>query len=327
MSADRIRVPVRPHPPWPGIEHQLSRHRLFIRHTPATSPEAEPAVFVHGLGGSAQNWTDLSDALSDHLAVDAIDLPGFGHSAPARRVTIPSLAQDVAAWIVESKRGPVHLVGHSLGGAAAVYLAATRQQLVRTLTLISPAMPFRNPRRSHQARFVPMLALPQLARIADRAMRGRTPQQLVDEIVLGTWADPDKIHPQRRREAISEARRRLAIPWNSSAYISTYRGLMATFLQSFVPGSHSLWRLARQITAPTLVVWGKQDRVIDVRLAPETGEAIPDSRLLILNRVGHVAMMEEPAAVARAIVAMLDEVRRAEGSDTPAATADLDSPL
>ncbi|GAB3219728.1 hypothetical protein GCM10027447_03110 [Glycomyces halotolerans] len=303
----------------------MSRRRLFIRHTPATSSEAEPGVCVHGLGGSAQNWTDLADALSDHVAVDAIDLPGFGHSEPIRRVTVPSLAQDVAAWIVESGRGPVHLVGHSLGGAVSVYLAATRPHLIRTLTLISPAMPFGNPRRSHQAKYVPMLMLPHLARLADRALRSRTPQQVVDEIILGTWADPELIHPQRRREAIAEARRRLAVPWHSSAYVATYRGLMASFLQSFVPGSHSLWRLARKIEVPTLIVWGKQDRVIDVRQAPGTGAAIPDSRLLILNRVGHVAMMERPAAVARAMVAMIEETHESHGPQAERAPSVLDS--
>ncbi|MEV3938905.1 alpha/beta fold hydrolase [Glycomyces sp. NPDC049804] len=305
-----IRTPARPHPPFPGMEHQLSRRRLFIRHTPPTARGAEPAVFVHGLGGSSQNWTDLADALSDHLSVDAIDLPGFGHSAPAPRVTVPLLAQDVAAWIVESGRAPVHLAGHSLGGAVSVYLAATRPNLVRTLTLVSPAMPFANPRRSHQARYVAMLAVPRMAWFADRAMRGRTPEQVVDDIVLGTWADPDLIHPQRRREAIAEARRRLSVPWNSRAYIQTYRGLMASFFQAFVPGTHSLWRLARHIECPTLVVWGKQDRVIDVRQAPPAALAIPDSRLLILDQTGHVAMMERPQAVARAMAAMFEEARQ-----------------
>jgi pimeloyl-ACP methyl ester carboxylesterase len=310
-EADGVRNPSRPHPPFPGVEHQLSRRRLFIRHTPPTAPGAEPAVFVHGLGGSAQNWTDLADALSDRLAVDAIDLPGFGHSAPAPRVTVPLLAQDVAAWIIESGRAPVHLAGHSLGGAVSVYLAATRPNLVRTLTLISPAMPFANPRRSHQARFVPMLAVPHMAWFADRAMKSRTPEQVVDDIFLGTWADPSVVHPQRRREAIAEARRRLAVPWNSRAYIQTYRGLMASFFQAFVPGTHSLWRLARTIECPTLVVWGKQDKVIDVRQAPPTALAMPDSRLLILDRTGHVAMMERPQFVARAMAAMFDEVRNA----------------
>ncbi|WP_335986304.1 alpha/beta fold hydrolase [Glycomyces sp. MUSA5-2] len=315
VDAGEVRTPRRPHAPWPGIEHQVSRRRLFIRHTPATAPGAEPAVFVHGLGGSAQNWTDLADALSDRLRTDAVDLPGFGHSAPAPRTTIPLLAQDVAAWISESGRGPVHLVGHSLGGAVAVYLAATRPNLVRTLTLISPAMPFGNPRRSHQSRYLPMLAVPNIAWLADRAMRGRTPQQVVDDIIRGTWADPSSIHPQRRREAIAEARHRLAVPWNNQAYFQTYRGLMASFVQALVPGTHSLWSLAREIQCPTLVVWGKQDHVIDVRQAPPTALAIPDSRLLILDKTGHVAMMERPQAVARAMVAMFDEVRNDEVAD------------
>jgi pimeloyl-ACP methyl ester carboxylesterase len=323
VDADGVRNPRRPHPPWPGIEHQLSRRKLFIRHTPASAPGAEPAVFVHGLGGSAQNWTDLADALSDRLAPDAIDLPGFGHSAPAPRVTIPLLAQDVAAWIIESGRGPVHLAGHSLGGAVSVYLAATRPNLVRTLTLISPAMPFANPRRSHQSRYLPMLAVPNMAWFADRAMRARTPEQVVDDIILGTWADASLIHPQRRREAIAEARHRLAVPWNTRAYIQTYRGLMASFFQAFVPGTHSLWRLAPDILCPTLVIWGKQDRVIDVRQAPPAALAIPDSRLLILDQTGHVAMMERPQAVARAMAAMLDEVR----DDVPDDSQDVLSAL
>ncbi|MEU5874908.1 alpha/beta fold hydrolase [Glycomyces sp. NPDC047369] len=323
VDAGEVRTPRRPHAPWPGIEHQVSRRRLFIRHTPATAPGAEPAVFVHGLGGSAQNWTDLADALSDRLRTDAVDLPGFGHSAPAPRATIPLLAQDVAAWISESGRGPVHLAGHSLGGAVAVYLAATRPNLVRTLTLVSPAMPFGNPRRSHQSRYLPMLAVPNIAWLADRAMRGRTPQQVVDDIIRGTWADPSSIHPQRRREAIAEARHRLAVPWNNQAYFQTYRGLMASFVQALVPGTHSLWRLAREIQCPTLVVWGKQDRVIDVRQAPPTALAIPDSRLLILDRTGHVAMMERPQAVARAMVAMLDEARDDATADTEDALSAL----
>ncbi len=115
------------------------------------------------------------------------------------------------------------------------------------------------------------------------------------------------------------------MPWHSSTYIRTYRGLMASFFQSFVPGTHSLWRLARQIQAPTLVVWGKQDRVIDVRQAPGTGAALADSRLLILNRVGHVAMMEQPWAVARAMVAMFDEAHESTEPRSLEVGADLDS--
>lgn len=294
-------------PPWPGREHNVNGHSLFVRYTPATSDAAEPALYVHGLGGSAQNWTDLADVLSDRLEGESIDLPGFGHSAPTDRYTIPALAKQVAAWIMESNRGPVHLFGNSLGGAISVYLAATRPHLVKTLTLISPAMPFADVRQSSQSRFLPLLALPHADRIANRAIAGLPPEKLVEQVLDNCWAEPDSVPEQRRAEAIEEIRWRMAVPWNTDAYVKTFRALVGSFVQSFLPGSSSLWRLAGQIQAPTLVMWGKQDRLVNVGLAPQVARTIPNSRLLVLDHVGHVAMMERPEVTARAVIAMLDE--------------------
>ena len=70
-----------------------------------------------------------------------------------------------------------------------------------------------------------------------------------------------------------------------------------------------MWRVAERITAPTLVITGRQDRLVDVRVAPAVAKVIPDSRLLVLDGVGHVAQMERPRIVARAVAAMLDEVK------------------
>jgi len=84
--------------------------------------------------------------------------------------------------------------------------------------------------------------------------------------------------------------------------------VVLSFLRSYLPGSGSLWRIAARITAPTLVITGRQDRIVDVRVAPQVARIIPDSRLLILDGVGHVAMMEVPRPVARAVLGLLDEV-------------------
>ncbi|MGH8879444.1 MAG: alpha/beta fold hydrolase, partial [Stackebrandtia sp.] len=264
--------------------------------------------YLHGLGGSGQNWTDLADVMSDRLAGQAIDLPGFGHSAPTKRYTIPALAKQVAAWIHHADRGPVHLVGNSLGGAISVYIAATRPQLVRSLTLISPAMPFMDVRRSSHSRFLPLLALPRAERFAARAIAGLSPEEVVDQVMTNCWGDPETVLPQRRAEAIDEQRRRMTVPWNTEAYVRTFRALVGSFVQAYLPGSSSLWRQASYITAPTLVMWGKQDRIVDVRMAPQVAKTIEDSRMLILDRVGHVAMMERPEIAGRAITAMLDEI-------------------
>ena len=63
-------------PPWPGRAVHIDGTSTYVRDTPAVCPEAEPALYVHGLGGSSQNWTDLAGLLSYRLEGQAIDLPG-----------------------------------------------------------------------------------------------------------------------------------------------------------------------------------------------------------------------------------------------------------
>lgn len=280
----------------------------YVRDTPATSAGAEPALYVHGLGGSSQNWTDLSGLVADRLDGQAIDLHGFGHSAPGRSYTVAAFADRVVRYIEHSGRGPVHLFGNSLGGAISVRVAGTRPDLVRTLTLVSPAMPFLDPRRSLQGRMLPLLALPGAERLASRWLTQVAPEEMARQVMEACFADTSRISDQRRQEAIEEIRIRYTAEHYAAAYLRTLRGLVSCFLRAYLPGSNSLWRIAAQITAPTLVIGARQDRLVDIRVAPQVARVIPDSRLLMLDGVGHVAQMEVPRMVARAAVALLDEV-------------------
>jgi pimeloyl-ACP methyl ester carboxylesterase len=295
-------------PPWPGRLVTVEGARTFVRETPATAPGAEPALYVHGLGGSSSNWTDLAGQLAGRLDGQAIDLPGFGRSDPARRYTIAAAADRVTRWIEHGDRGPVHLIGNSVGGTVAMRVAAHRPDLVRTLTLISPAMPFLDPRRSLQSRALPLLALPGGTRLAGRLLSRIEPEEMVRQVIAACFADPTRVGEQRRAEALEEIRLRYTLAHYPAAYLGTLRGLVLMFLRAYLPGANSLWRLARRVTVPTLVIGGWQDRLIDVRVASQVARVIPGSRLLMLDNVGHVAQMEEPAAVARAIVDLLDEV-------------------
>ncbi|WP_432980533.1 alpha/beta fold hydrolase [Dactylosporangium sp. CA-233914] len=298
---------------WPGREVELDGSITYVRDTPAATPNSEPAVYVHGLGGSSTNWTDLAGILAsrtDGTALDgqAIDLPGFGYSARAHSYTIDSMATHVIRWIEHSDRGPVHLFGNSMGGAAIVKAAAHRPELVRSLTLISPAMPFLDPRRSLQGRVVPLLLLPNAARLAARRMSSMEPEALADMVIDSCYADPTRYPAQRRLEAIEEARLRHQVPWYAEAYVGSLRGLVSSFLRAYLPGEGSMWRAAARITAPTLVIAGRQDRLVDIRTAPQVAQLIPDSRLMMLEGVGHVAQMEVPRSVARAVFGLLDEL-------------------
>ncbi|MFG1775199.1 alpha/beta fold hydrolase [Micromonospora sp. NPDC049048] len=303
-------------PPWPGREVRLDGTVTYVRDTPATAPGAQPALYVHGLGGSSQNWTDLAYLLADHLDGQAIDLPGFGRSEPGRRYTVPAFAERVIRWIEHSGRGPVHLFGNSLGGAVSVQVAGVRPDLVRSLTLISPALPFLDFRRSLQGRMLPLLAIPRGERLAAWRLAQVAPEVMAEQVMQACVADLDRICDQRRQEALEEIRLRHEAPHHAAAYVRTFRGLVSSFLRSYLPGSGSLWRLAATVAAPTLVVGGRADRLVDVRVAPQTARVVPDSRLLMLDGVGHVAQLEVPRLVARAVLGLLTETGdTAERSD------------
>jgi len=310
-------------PAWPGESVSVDGTQTYVRRTPPTRADAEPALFVHGLGGSSKNWTDLAYLLADRLDGEAIDLPGFGLSEPGRAYSIATMAERVVRWIERSGRGPVHLFGNSLGGAITVRVAGTRPDLVRTLTLISPAMPFMDPRRSLQSRLLPLLLVPRAERIAARRLAAIAPEVVAQQVMNACFAHPELVPAERMAEAVEEVRRRSDAPWYVDAYLRTLRGLVSSFLLSYVPGPNSMWRMAARITAPTLVITGRQDKLVDVRVAPAVGKLIVDSRLLVLDQVGHVAQMERPDMVARAAVAMLDEVALKQALTVP----DVNSPV
>lgn len=79
-------------------------------------------------------------------------------------------------------------------------------------------------------------------------------------------------------------------------------------------GRSSFPAAAGRVLAPTLVVWGTRDRLVDVRLAPRTVAAFAQADLLVLPGCGHVAQMEDPKTTARGVLALWER-SRADGAD------------
>ena len=77
------------------------------------------------------------------------------------------------------------------------------------------------------------------------------------------------------------------------------------------------WSPAARVRVPTLVVWGDRDRLVSPRLAARTAAAIPGARLLMLPGVGHVAQIEAPETVARAVAGLWETARRSRAGETP----------
>ncbi len=290
-------------PPWPGEFVQLADGEIFVRKAPAP-PGAQAAVFVHGLGGSALNWTDLMDRLSrpacGHLVAAplrclAVDLPGFGFSpAPADGdYSVDARAAAVIALIEKSGNAPVHLVGNSLGGAVCTRLAARRPDLVATLTLVSPALPDLRPRLLPYR--LAVVAVPGVGRWVLNRLKQVPPSRRADMTINDVFADPSLMEPERRYEAISEVIRRDALGYAGEAMLGSVRAVVAEYTRA---GPGSLWRDAASVTAPTLVIYGSHDRLVDPSLAGRAARAFANCRVVVLPKTGHVAMMERPDLVA-----------------------------
>jgi pimeloyl-ACP methyl ester carboxylesterase len=293
-------------PPWEGSIEKPGGVALHVRRTPGD--DSVTAVYVHGLGGSSTNWTDLAAQLSPFADGVAVDLPGFGLSEPAADFdfSLDAHTEVVSDYISGLQVGPVHLLGNSMGGAVALLVAARRPELVRTLTLISPAMPDLriDPRRLSDPRmafaYLPFIGGPVRRRLAELGARERAMQ-----VIRLCFAEPDAFPESRLGELEEEHGARAELAWAASAMARSTFGIFRTWLAR---GNASLWAVAPTVTAPTLVVWGVRDRVISVRRAARIARLLPRARLLVLPRTGHVPQMERPVAVAKAVLGMWETV-------------------
>ncbi|MCW2912542.1 MAG: hydrolase, alpha [Actinomycetia bacterium] len=294
-----MRTPI---PHWPGDLVSLGDTQVYVREAPG---DGEPALYVHGLAGAATNWTDLMGDLSDVVDGAAIDLPGFGYSPPPPDgdYTLRAHARAVVRLIEARAGGPVHLFGNSLGGAVATRVAGRRPDLVRTLTLVSPALPDLRP-RSGSSRIL-AATVPGLGPWAMRRLAALPPERRVQASLDMTFADPTRVAPERLMELVAEIRRRDALDHAMDAVVGSARGVITEFL---LRGPGSLWRDAARVAAPTLLLYGRDDRIVDPRMAARAGRVFRNARVVTLPDVGHVAQMEKPEIVAREFRTLLADL-------------------
>ncbi|HET6860777.1 MAG TPA: alpha/beta hydrolase [Streptomyces sp.] len=280
---------------------------LNVRSRPPARAGLPPALYVHGLGGSSQNWSALMPLLDDCLDGEAVDLPGFGDSPPPEDgdYSVTGHARVVIRLLDAGGRGPVHLFGNSLGGAVVTRVAAVRPDLVRTLTLVSPALPEIRVQRT--AVPTALLAVPGVASLFARLSKDWTPEQRTKGVMGLCYGDPSMVTPEGLEHAVAEMKRRLELPYFWEAMTRSARGIVNAYT---LGGQHNLWRQAERVLAPTLLVYGGRDQLVSYRMARRAAAAFRESRLLTLPDAGHVAMMEYPETVARAFRELVDDCGR-----------------
>lgn len=238
-----------------------------------------PLVFLHGLGGSRTTWMNLLGELVERHNVTALDLPGHGQSdkpdPESTDYSVVGLAEAVASALGELALQPAVLVGHSLGGALAIHVALEHPELVRGLVLINSAG----------------LGSEINPELLDRVEAEPSPEEARQ--LLDLFLENKRLILDRGVEEMYQAR---LAPGASEA-------LRAIADTSFSRDGQRIGlenRLA-EIAAPTLVIWGEEDRVIPVAHASAATETIPGAGLDILEGIGHVPQVEAAPEVARLI--------------------------
>jgi pimeloyl-ACP methyl ester carboxylesterase len=238
-------------------------------------------VLLHGFASSIYTWSEVLPELAREHDVIALDFPGHGGSEVRAGLSAEDLMRATGALVDGLGLERYDLVGHSLGGAVASVTASQRPAQVRRLVLIDAAGFNLAPRE----RPTILRALSALPRGTMDLLPLRRPA-----IALGLR---QVFHDDSRltRERVDEYVAPLVRPGASAAL----RSLLGSRDTLGVPG------LVGGIRAPTLVIWGRHDRWIDVSQADRFVSAIPASRKLVLEDCGHMPQEERPARVAQLI--------------------------
>jgi pimeloyl-ACP methyl ester carboxylesterase len=245
-----------------------------------------PVIFLHGLGGSLYAWRHtLRPVKAAGFRVIAFDNRGLGFSGkPARGYDNGAYTRLVVALLDSLHLSDAVLVGHSFGGAIAADVAVEHPRRVRGLVLIGAAgLGAREPLLFRVARWpvVGPLAL---------AFRGRG---LTERLLRSAYADPDKVTPADVDQYYA--------PVAEPDYGRALRAVLREFRFDALSG-----RLDR-IQAPTLLLWGEEDRWIPPALGRLMASEIPRSAVLTVAHAGHNVAEEAPDEVSRLLIQFLKQ--------------------
>ena len=239
--------------------------------------DGSPLLLIQGLGyGGGKGWGPALDLLAEDFAVVSFDNRGFGASGvPQGPYTTAVLAEDAVAVLDAAGLDHANILGMSLGGMAAQELALAEPGRVERLVLVSTTpglgghpMPSRTVELMGEAATLPPDVA--LRRFVENALSGSAPQALVERIVAYRTANPPDVDG-----------------WQS---------------QAAAGATHDALERLGAIEAPTLVVHGTEDAVVDPRNAELLAEGIEGARLELMEGCGHLPNWEQPerfAAVVR----------------------------
>jgi pimeloyl-ACP methyl ester carboxylesterase len=282
-------------------------------------PRGPVIVCVHGLGGSAVNWSALAPLLTGHFRVVAPDLAGHGLTQSLGRGTEVTANRALLHRFIESvAAGPVILMGNSMGGMISLLEVAASPRTVAGLILIDPALPFVRARFDLGVAGMFVLSVtPGIGRVLAGRQRRLSAEEQAARVLALCCVDPSRIPAPVITQHLELARKRAEFTGTGPDFEAAMRSVLAT--AGYRRGQayrHGI----RSIGCPVLLVHGARDRLVPVGAARTVARANPSWSLVVLPGVGHVPHLEAPEETARVVAEWLGSAGR------PAAAAAVHGP-
>jgi pimeloyl-ACP methyl ester carboxylesterase len=255
----------------------------------------EPVIFLHGMGGSWEDWIEQLHVLSLHYRVCAIDIPGFGLSPPPGKVGAGftlSLCADFVRKLMDAKGYErAFLVGNSMGGGIAMRFAIDFPERVKGIALANGIG-----LGKELSGFNRLLAFPGFARLTIPFAN----RDVVVKIWESLFYDHSKITPQMVDRT-----------WQWLRKDATKR-----YLVQLYPRALSIWAQKDillpelgKLRCPALITWGINDEVLPVIQAVQGYAMMRSAELRLFRDCGHVPEIEQAEAFTQALAGFLDRAR------------------
>jgi len=282
---------------WTSYVHEASPFGRVVRYV--DYGDGPPLLLLHGMGGSWQSWLANIPSLGESHRVIAVDLPGFGGSDPLPPGAVFTGYADVLESLLDDLGiSSVAVFGHSLGGLVALALAARSPDRISSAVLVSGGG----------------AELSRLRLVAIQAVFW-VMKQLLTLPGVSTWLGHSRVTRVLMWPAVHDWR---TVPVEL-AWEMFPRSISSGFLDAVRLGAAGLRTLdLSAVTAPVLLAWGREDRILPLSIGRQLEASLPDGRLVVFGDVGHCAMFEDPDRFNRLAKRFLDrlasdEDRMAEG--------------
>lgn len=296
----------------PAIAERFDRDPVFYCNTyirEAGSKSSPSVVLVHGVGEEASRiWDDLIGLLAPQYHVVVFDLPGFGRSGKANTLYSPERYCEFLDWIVkENTSGPAIMIGHSLGGALILRYAAIHPETVRQLIVIDAAailhriaitknfIQFDEP-DPRQNGLIGLIQKP-----VERTLHA------LNHLFDNTVENLEFSNSDESIDSIVEHEKLRKLVLGGSPQAIASLALVQEDFTDYIAANR----------VPTSLIWGGDDEVAPLRTGILLAGELPESRLRVIEKAGHVPMRDQPGEFKRIVQEELDSPPTVEDRQPP----------